>query len=99
MDRSRRARISFGPRTIQELLGLPEGLEVVSVQGQFDPPAIVVIVQGEQLEPVPDGAQSPTLSGYIESETLQISEEAAEAFPELAPCVGKTYRRWGWSTD
>lgn len=53
-----RGHIRFRPDQVAVALGLPQGLTVVGVHTTFDPPALVVIVEGPGLPETPDDAES-----------------------------------------
>ncbi len=82
----RSALIWMNPRDIAQLLDLPDDLTVTAVQGRFDPPQVVVRVEGPSLPEVPEGAESPSMQpGMWAREEVVID--------------GKTYTRFGWERD
>jgi hypothetical protein len=64
-DERRTALIHLGGPTLARLLDLPEGLQVIAIQAQFDPAGFVLKVEGDSLQPVPSGAESPVIGGYF----------------------------------
>lgn len=58
--RYRRAvRVNLSPFMIRKVLGLPDDVGVTQVFVQQDPVSIVVIVEGDRFEAIPEYAEAP----------------------------------------
>jgi hypothetical protein len=64
-DARRTARVLLGKFEIARLLQLPEGLSIRFIEQQNDPVRLMFIVEGESLQPVPDGVESPRLASHV----------------------------------
>lgn len=62
----RRALILLSEDVIAHMLDFPEDLRVAGIRDDFMRNGILVMVEGESLEPVPANAQPPWLAGAWE---------------------------------
>lgn len=83
----RTAKIELSTADIANLLGLPERYEVVAVRDSFDPVGIIVMVEGEGLEPVRPGCESPLLPLRLLREMSRESSEPATVVPATPPAA------------
>jgi len=58
--RRRRIKIALRPSQLHQLLGLPPGHEVVYVYAIPDPNTVIVLVEGDDLEPIAENQPAPT---------------------------------------
>jgi hypothetical protein len=88
MEESPNARrtglISLSEGDIRNLLDLPEGYRIRSIQGSFDPPRFVLLVESPTLPTVPYDAESPFLDGTAIRAT------------KYDPADDKRWSRWEW---
>ncbi len=86
LPQRRSALIRMNTSDIAGLLDLPDDLTVTAVQGRFDPPQVIVRVEGPSLGEVSEGAESPYMvPGMWAREEVMFD--------------GKTYTRFGWERD
>ncbi len=60
----RRAVVRITEQMITAMLDLPDGIRVVGVRDDFIAMGVLVMVEGDGLDPVPSGAVTPDLPGY-----------------------------------
>lgn len=82
---SREAKVIITKGSIHHLLGLPPSYRIVTLGQTFDPPAIVVVVESPDLEPVDDAVEMPIVPGAWDRASIWYD--------------GKLYSRWGWEPD
>jgi len=82
----RSALIPIDPSALAQLLDLPADLTVTAVQGRFDPPQVIVRVEGPSLPEVPEGAESPYMAPGMWARKQVVID-------------GKTYTRFGWERN
>jgi len=58
--RRRRIKMVLRPSQLHQLLGLPSGHEVVFVYSVPDPNTVVVLIEGDDLEPIGEAQPAPT---------------------------------------
>ena len=63
MAERRRAVIPVPQRIFEELIQLPPGFTIVGVRDDWTRNGVLVLVEGEQLAPVPDEVETPRLFG------------------------------------
>lgn len=59
------AKIRLNPMEIARMLELPDGFEVIAVQGRWDPVSIEVIVKADSLPESPIDAEAPFAQGWV----------------------------------
>lgn len=68
MARPGRALVYLAEETVADLVGLPEGMRVVGVAGDLPTLSVVLLVESDDLEPVPPAHTPPTLAGACDVE-------------------------------
>lgn len=68
---NRRAKLYLSLETIAAFLDLPEGLRLSHLYAKEDPAAVVVVVQGDDLDEVVPGCELPFLAGF--SSTVEVA--------------------------
>lgn len=81
----RRALIFLGEDVIAHMLGFPEDLRVAGIRDDFMRNGILVMVEGESLEPVPVNAQPPWLAGAWEYDAESDHMRYVKPFDRLTP--------------
>lgn len=67
---TRRAKVRLTGEHLCQMLDLPEGLRVIGMAPCFDPTAFDLIVEGDDLDPVPDDTESPFMAGSLASAAI-----------------------------
>ncbi len=62
----RRALVLLDEQLIANILGLPEGVRVIGIRDDFARLGVMVMVEGDSLDPVPEGVEPPRLRGEWE---------------------------------
>lgn len=84
-----RAVVTLRSDDLRTYLDLPDGLSIVGLWAEFDPPMIKFRVVGPALPEVADDAAAPPLGGYLSSLLYaDVDQETGHA---------TLYRRFAWS--
>lgn len=59
MRSTRRAKLHLNVEQVAQILDLPAGVHVRAMQALVDPPAVIVVLEGEGLPEIPEDQEAP----------------------------------------
>lgn len=66
----RRGQLVIGESTLASLLDLPEGIHIVGIHADWPSMSIRVMVEGDELDEIPEGCEPPVLMASWTKEIL-----------------------------